>query len=122
MTRAPIILRVDATARTGYERLARCMTLAAALQRRRRPVYFLSQLEPNTLAMGIKRGGNNWILADHPAGSEDDVNQTLREIARLKPAAVLVDDPDVSHDYLAEIASTNVLLAAIDHSAAVRFP
>jgi spore coat polysaccharide biosynthesis predicted glycosyltransferase SpsG len=122
MSRDPIIVRVDATPRTGFERLARCMTLAAAVQRRRRPVYFLSQLEPNGLAMSIKRGGNNWILAEHPAGSEEDVNQMLREIARLKPAAVIVDEPDVSHDYLAEIAATNVLLAAIDHSALIRFP
>jgi spore coat polysaccharide biosynthesis predicted glycosyltransferase SpsG len=122
MTRDPIILRVDATSRTGFERLSRCMTLAAAVQRRRRPVYFLSQLEPNSLAMSIKRGGNQWILAEHPAGSEEDAQQLLNEIARLKPAAVLVDEPDVSHDYLAEIASTNVLLAAMDHSAMVRFP
>jgi spore coat polysaccharide biosynthesis predicted glycosyltransferase SpsG len=122
MSRAPIILRVDATVQSGYERLARCTTLAAAVQRRRRPVYFLSQLEPNSLAMGIKRGGNQWILADHPAGTEEDVNQTLAEIARLKPAAVFIDAPDVSHDYLAEIASTNVLLGAIDHSAAIHFP
>jgi spore coat polysaccharide biosynthesis predicted glycosyltransferase SpsG len=72
--------------------------------------------------MGIKRGGNNWILADHPAGTEEDVNQMLAEIARLKPAAVFVDAADVSHDYLAEVAATNVLLAAIDHSAIIRFP
>ena len=122
MSRAPIILRVDATAQTGYERLARCMTLAAAVQRRRRPVYFLSQLEPNVLAMGIKRGGNQWLLAEHPAGSDEDLQQTMREIARLKPAAVFVDAPDVTHDYLAEIASTEVLLAAIDHTATIRFP
>jgi spore coat polysaccharide biosynthesis predicted glycosyltransferase SpsG len=122
MSREPIIIRVDATSASGYERLARCTTLAAALQRRRRPVYFLSQLEPNSLAMGIKRGGNNWILADHPAGTEEDVNQMLAEIARLKPAAVFVDAADVSHDYLAEVAATNVLLAAIDHSAIIRFP
>jgi len=122
MTRDPIIIRVDATAQSGYERLARCTTLAAAIQRRRRPVYFLSQLEPNSLAMGIKRGGNNWILADHQAGGEEDVQQLLNEIARLHPAAVFVDAADVSHDYLAEVAATNVLLASIDHSAFVRFP
>src|SRR5207302_3902473 len=110
MSREPIIIRVDATPRTGFERLSRCMTIAAAVQRRRRPVYFLSQLEPNSLAMSIKRGGNQWILAEHPAGSEDDAQQLLNEIARLKPAAVLVDEAGVGHDYLAEIASTNVLL------------
>src|ERR1043165_3161201 len=122
MTRAPIIIRVDANERTGYERLARCLTLAAAVQRRRRPVYFLSQLEPNSLAMSIKRGGNNWIAADHPAGSEEDLAQMLREIGRLNPSAVFVDEPDVSTEYLAEIEATKVLLASLDHSALVRFP
>ena len=80
------------------------MTIAAAVQRRRRPVYFLSNLEPNSLAMSIKRGGNNWIAAEHAVGTADDTKQLLREIARLNPAAVFVDDADVSHDYLAEIA------------------
>jgi spore coat polysaccharide biosynthesis predicted glycosyltransferase SpsG len=122
MNRDPIILRVDATERTGFERIARCLTLAAAVQRRRRPVYFMSQLEPNSLAMGIKRGGNQWIPADHPAGSEDDAPQLLREVARLNPAAVLIDEPDVSHDYLADIASTGILLGAMDHAAMIRFP
>ena len=122
MNRDPIIVRVDATARTGFERISRCMTIAAAVQRRRRPVYFLSQLEPNSLAMSIKRGGNQWILAEHPAGSDADLEQMMREIARLRPAAVFVDDADVSHDYLAEISSTGVLLGTIDQAAAIRFP
>jgi spore coat polysaccharide biosynthesis predicted glycosyltransferase SpsG len=122
MSRAPIILRVDATERTGYERLSRAMTLAAAVQRRRRPVYFLSHLEPNSLAMSIKRGGNNWIAADDAVGTSADAAQMQREIARLRPAAVFVDDADVSHDYLAEISSTGVLLGAIDQAAAIRFP
>ncbi|MSQ94009.1 MAG: polysaccharide biosynthesis protein [Gemmataceae bacterium] len=122
MTRDPIIVRVDATTQGGYERLARCMTLAAAVQRRRRPVYFLSLLEPNGLAMGIKRAGNNWIAADYPAGSAGDAQQMQREIARLHPAAVFVDGPDVTTNYLSEIAATGVLLAGMDHAALVRFP
>jgi spore coat polysaccharide biosynthesis predicted glycosyltransferase SpsG len=122
MTRDPIIIRVDANQRTGYERLSRCMTLAAAVQRRRRPVYFLSNLEPNGLAMNIKRAGNNWIAANHAAGSDADATQMLREIKRLHPAAVFVDEGDVSHDYLSELAGSGVLLAAMDHSATVRFP
>jgi spore coat polysaccharide biosynthesis predicted glycosyltransferase SpsG len=122
MTRDPIILRLDANSRTGYERLARAMTLAAAVQRRRRPVYFMSQLEPNALAMSIKRAGNNWILAEHPAGSDDDASQLLREIRRLSPAAVFVDDADISQNYLAEIGASGVLLAAVDQSATIRFP
>jgi spore coat polysaccharide biosynthesis predicted glycosyltransferase SpsG len=122
MTRDPIILRLDASPRTGYERFARALTIAAAIQRRRRPVYFFSQLEPNTLAVSIKRAGNNWIAAEHPAGSAEDIPQMMREIKRLHPAAVYVDDADVSHDYLSEIASTGVLTGAIDHAANIRFP
>jgi spore coat polysaccharide biosynthesis predicted glycosyltransferase SpsG len=122
MSRAPIIIRVDATRQSGYERLARSLTFAAAVQRRRRPVYFLSQLEPNGLAMSIKRGGNNWVAANGPVGSAEDVKQTLREMHRLHPAAVFVDDADLNADALGEIASTGVLLGAIDHSALVRFP
>ncbi len=122
MSRDPIIVRVDASNEVGYERLARSMTLAAAVQRRRRPVYFLSQLDPNGLAMGIKRAGNNWVAADYPVGSAGDAQQMLREIARLHPAAVFVDDANVTTNYLADIASTGVLLAAMDHNALVRFP
>src|SRR5436305_1801923 len=44
MNRDPILFRVDGTPRTGWERLSRCLVFAAALQRRRRPTYFLSQL------------------------------------------------------------------------------
>ena len=52
--------------RAGWEHLSRCLTLAAALQRRRRPAYFLSQLEPGSLGLAIKRGGNEWLDADAP--------------------------------------------------------
>src|SRR5438094_10320353 len=98
MTREPILIRVDATPKKGYERMARCLTLAAAVQRRRRPVHFLSQLEPNTLAMPIKRGGNEWVNMSHPAGSPEDAREVVQEIHRLRPAAVVVDDADVSHE------------------------
>ena len=64
MTRAPILFRVDAGPRPGYEHLSRCLVLAAALQRRRRPAYFLSQLEPGSLGLAIKRAGNEWLDAD----------------------------------------------------------
>src|SRR5262245_5154204 len=122
MTRDPIILRLDASPQAGYERFARAMTIAAAVQRRRRPVYFLSMIEPNALAMSIKRAGNNWIAAEHPAGSPADATQLLREIKRLHPAAVFIDDAELSTDYLAEIASTGVLVGAIDQSASIRIP
>jgi spore coat polysaccharide biosynthesis predicted glycosyltransferase SpsG len=122
MNRDPILIRVDATFRNGFERFARCMTLAAALQRRRRPTFFLSQLEPTSLAFSIKRGGNDWIDACHPAGTDNDLEDVIQEIRRRRPAAVIVDECDASHEYLAEIVATGVLLVSLDHQANIRFP
>jgi spore coat polysaccharide biosynthesis predicted glycosyltransferase SpsG len=121
MNRAPILFRVDGTPEQGWERLARCLTFAAALQRRRRPVYFLSQLEPKSLALNVKRGGNNWLDADAPAGTADDLDEVIQEIRRLQPAAVIVDAP-AGEDYLAELSHAGPLLVSIDHLAGVRFP
>src|SRR5438128_1571980 len=122
MTRDPILIRVDGTGRNGHERLARCLILAAALQRRRRTAHFLAQLDPGFLALNVKRGGNEWVEAEHPAGSEDDAAEVLRGIHRLQPAAVIVDEQDVTEDYLAEIAGTGTLVVSIDHQANIRLP
>jgi spore coat polysaccharide biosynthesis predicted glycosyltransferase SpsG len=122
MNRAPILFRVDGSPQTGWERLSRCLTYAAALQRRRRPTYFLSQLEPRFLGLNIKRAGNNWLEADGPAGSADDLTETLQEIRRLQAGAVIVDAPDVSEDYLAQLVAAGVLVVSLDHQANIRFP
>jgi spore coat polysaccharide biosynthesis predicted glycosyltransferase SpsG len=122
MNRDPILIRVDANPRTGFERFARCMTLAAALQRRRRPTFFLSQLEPTSLAFAIKRGGSDWIDACHPASSSDDLEDLIQEIRRRRPAAVIIDDADMTLEYLSEIVSTGVTVVSIDHQANIRFP
>src|SRR3989475_3938616 len=96
MNRDPILFRVDGTTRTGWERLARCLALAAALQRRRRPTYFLSQVEPGALALSIKRAGNEWLDADSSAGTADDLTETVQEIRRLSPAAVIIDTAEAN--------------------------
>jgi len=121
MTRDPILIRLDATAAAGYERYARGLVTAAAIQRRRRPTFFLSQFDPTFLAQAVKRGGNDWVEAEHKAGSAQDLKQTLREIRRLKPAAVIVD-AEVSQMYLAELAAAGSLVMSIDQSAGIRFP
>src|SRR3974390_3115340 len=122
MNRAPILFRVDAGPRAGYESLARCSIYAAALQRRRRPTYFLSQLEPASLALQIKRVGNEWLEADAPVGSDEDLAETIQEIRRLRPAAVIVDSPGAGTEYLQQIQSTGVLVVSMDHAATIRFP
>ncbi len=121
MTRAPILFRVDAAPQVGYEHLTRCLVLAAALQRRRRPAYFLSQLDPGSIGLMIKRGGNDWLDADNPAGTAEDVEETVQEIRRLKPAAVVVDAPEASTEYLAALRNTGVTVVSLDSQASAAF-
>jgi len=122
MNRAPVLFRVDASPRLGWEHLSRCLTLANALQRRRRPAYFLSQLEPGSLGLSIKRAGNDWLDADSPVGTPEDLQEVIQEARRLQPAAVILDSPAVSEGYLASIRALGVLVVSLDSLANIRFP
>ncbi len=123
MNRAPVLFRVDGTSLSGRENYYRCLVFAAALQRRRRPVAFLSQLEPATyLAAALRRGGNEWVNAEHPAGSPEDLEQTLREIRRVRPQAVVIDAPEAGEAYLKEVRAAGVTVISLDHLAATHFP
>jgi spore coat polysaccharide biosynthesis predicted glycosyltransferase SpsG len=122
MNRAPVLFRVDASPRIGWEHLSRCVTLAAALQRRRRPAYFLSDLEPGSLGLTLKRGGNEWLSAGGPPGSADDAQETVREVRRLKPAAVVVDMPEATTEYLTALRHTGVLVVSLDSLAGIHLP
>lgn len=122
MNRAPVIFRVDASPQNGWENLTRCSILANALQRRRRPAYFLSQLEPGFLGLQLKRSGNEWLDADSPIGTPEDLAELTQEIRRLQPAAVIVDSPNATEDYLQAIRNLGVLVVSFDSQAQIRFP
>lgn len=123
MSRAPVLFRVDANPRLGRESFYRSLIYASALQRRRRPAHFLSQLEPVTyLAAALRRSGNEVIAADHIAGSPEDLEQTLREVYRVKPEAVIVDAPEVGEAYLRELRGCGVTVISLDDLAATPFP
>src|SRR5437867_558889 len=117
MNRDPVLFRVDGTTQSGWERLARCLVLSAALQRRRRPTYFLGRLEPASLALSIKRAGNDWLEADAASGTPDDFAEAVQEIRRLHPAAVIVDAAEAGEDYLNALKATGTLLVSLDHLA-----
>jgi spore coat polysaccharide biosynthesis predicted glycosyltransferase SpsG len=122
MTRDPILFRVDGTSQTGHERLYRCLTYAAALQRRRRPCLFVSQVEPPPLAFALRRAGNDRVEAQQTAGSPGDLDQTLREVRRINPAAVVVDAAEADEAYLSELRTACPVVVSIDHLAATAFP
>lgn len=122
MTRAPILFRVDGTRTHGWESFWRCLTYAAGLQRRRRPTYFLSRLEPADLAQYIRRGSNEWVEASYDIGSALDLEETIAEVRRLSPAAIIVDSTEADETYLGALRETGVLVLSIDHVAQARFP
>jgi spore coat polysaccharide biosynthesis predicted glycosyltransferase SpsG len=122
MDRSPILFRCDANPQLGWEPFYQCLTYAAALQRRRRPAYFLGRIEPFPLLSQIVRGGNDYLTAGHEIGTAEDCDETIREVRRLGAAAVIVNAPGVQEEYLRELSSTGTTVVVIDSEAKVRFP
>src|ERR1700722_10636613 len=120
MDRSPVLFRCEGTRATGWEALYQCLTYAAALQRRRRTAYFMGNYEPFPLMSQVARGGNEYVAAEHPIGSPEDCDATIREIRRSAAAAVVVASTGISAEYLREISSTGALVAVIDTEAAIR--
>lgn len=122
MDRSPILFRCDADAERGWEPFYQCLTYAAALQRRRRPAYFMGRIEPFPLLSQIVRGGNDYLTAGNPIGTAEDCDETIREVRRLGATAVIVNAPGVQEEYLRELSSTGTTVVVIDSQAQVRFP
>jgi spore coat polysaccharide biosynthesis predicted glycosyltransferase SpsG len=120
--RGPILFRCDATPDLGYERFYQCMSLAAAMQRRRRGTYFLSYLDPLGLATTIHRANNDWIAAEAPVGGSDDLAATIAEVRRLNASAVVVASTDANAEYLGAIGETGTRVIAIDAEPTMKYP
>ncbi len=116
--RGPILFRCDGTPDSGWEPLYQCLSLAAALQRRRRGTHFFSYLEPLNLAQTINRGNNDWTPAVGRLGSSGDLDRTIREARRLQAAAVVVAGTPC-RDYLVAVRQAGYLVLVIDPTAAV---
>ena len=118
--RGPILFRCDGTPEHGWEALYQGLSLAAAMQRRRRGTHFLSYLEPLSLAQAIHRANNEWTPAESAVGGVGDLEQTKRTIRKLGAAAVVVGT-NVTVEYLRELATTGVAVLAFDTEAALKY-
>ncbi len=121
-TRGPILFRCDATPDRGWEPLYQCLSLAAALQRRRRGTHFFSYLDPLSLATGINRANNDWAASERPLGSPGDLQATLAQVRKHDAAAVVVAGEGLTSDYLAALRETGALVVAFDSAARIDFP
>jgi spore coat polysaccharide biosynthesis predicted glycosyltransferase SpsG len=121
-TRGPILFRCDGTRERGWEPLYQCLSLAAALQRRRRGTHFLSYLDPLSLATVINRGNNDWQPAEQPLGSPGDLTATLARARALNAAAIVVAGEGVTPDYLSELKETGALVVVFDSTAKTALP
>jgi spore coat polysaccharide biosynthesis predicted glycosyltransferase SpsG len=122
MSRSPILFRCDGTPEAGWEPFYQCMTLAQAMQRRRRGTYLHSRLEPANLALTITRGGHEWLPAEHPVGTTDDLDETVRQARKIGAAAVVVVAPKVSVEYLRELTASGLLVVSLDNEGKLDFP
>jgi spore coat polysaccharide biosynthesis predicted glycosyltransferase SpsG len=121
-TRGSILFRCDGTPERGWEPLYQCLSLAAALQRRRRGTHFLSYLDPLSLATVINRGNNDWSPAELPLGAPGDLEATVSLIRKHNAAAVVVAGQGMTPEYLAALKETGTLVVAFDSTAGMTFP
>jgi spore coat polysaccharide biosynthesis predicted glycosyltransferase SpsG len=121
-TRGPVLFRCDGTPEYGWEPLYQCLSLAAALQRRRRGTHFFSYLDPLSLATGINRANNDWAPAEQRLGSPGDLEATLAQIHKHSAAAIVVAGQGMTTEYLAALRETGALVVAFDSTASMYFP
>lgn len=121
-TRGPILFRCDGTLEHGWEPLYQCLSLAAALQRRRRGTHFFSYLDPLSLATTINRGNNDWAPAERKIGDDGDIEATVAHVRKLNAAAVVVAGQSYTADYLRELKKTGALVMCFDSTAEMKFP
>jgi spore coat polysaccharide biosynthesis predicted glycosyltransferase SpsG len=113
MNRGNILFRVDGSAANGMGRMARCLALANALQRRRYQMTFVSQIEGSAWPDRIRRFRHAVQRTPHSAGAVDDRAAFLREVVGRAPTVVVVDSATIDADYLAELRRYAPLVIAL---------
>ncbi len=121
MDRSPILFRVDSHSDCGFAGIYQALTFALAVQRRRRVSYFLGQIEPFSLLSQIARGGNEFLKAENPLGTPEDVEETVAEARRIGAANVVLHAHDLSEDYLRELTENGLDVTVFDTQAQICF-
>lgn len=122
MNRGNVLLRVDGSAKQGMGRVARCLALANALQRRRYQMTFVSQLDNNAWPDRIRRFRHTVTRTTHPAGSAEDRADFLKECGQRSPVVVVTDSPEIDEEYLAMLSNRVPLVISLDSGSSTRFP
>jgi UDP-2,4-diacetamido-2,4,6-trideoxy-beta-L-altropyranose hydrolase len=122
MNRGTILFRVDGSPQHGMGRLARCLALANALQRRRYQMTFIGNIDGNAWPDRIRRFRHAVTRTPHAAGSPEDRKAFLQEIALRNPLVVVVDAADLDEGYLAELSACVPVVIAMEDSAERSLP
>jgi spore coat polysaccharide biosynthesis predicted glycosyltransferase SpsG len=122
MNRGSILLRVDGSADDGMGKLARCLALANALQRRRYQMTFMSRIDNHAWPDRIRRHRHNVLRTNHAAGSVADRAELMREVEARQPQVVVTDSIEFDEEFLAMLSYRVPLVISIDAVAGIRFP
>ncbi|QVL31171.1 polysaccharide biosynthesis protein [Telmatocola sphagniphila] len=122
MDRYPILFRCDADSTQGWENLYQTVTFASSCQRQRRPIYIMGGIEPFPLIAQVARNGNEYLMANHPIGTSEDCDETIRAVRKLKAAGVVVAGENIQEEYLRELASTGTVVTSLTNTNSIRFP
>jgi UDP-2,4-diacetamido-2,4,6-trideoxy-beta-L-altropyranose hydrolase len=122
MTRGSILLRVDGSADDGMGKVARCLALANALQRRRYQMTFMSRIDNHAWPDRIRRHRHTVLRASHPAGTSSDRADLMKEVESRQPQVVITDSIEFDEEFLAMLSYRVPLVITIDAIAGIRFP
>lgn len=102
-------------------RVARCLALANALQRRRYQMVFLSRIDNHQWPDRIRRFRHLVTKTPFAIGEEDDRSSILKEVMSANPTIVITDSPDIDEEYLALLSARVPLVISLDETAKIRF-
>jgi spore coat polysaccharide biosynthesis predicted glycosyltransferase SpsG len=113
---ARILLRCDATSRTGFGHLSRCLALAEALEEEGATCGFMGTFEPAAQVL-LASTTFRWKAARGPSGGGDDLDGVTAELDQ--DTIVIIDGYWIEPRYVEALAARARRLVLIDDFAAL---